>query len=165
MSGIPLWLLDVDGVLNAFDPAVMENSGWDDWTTFTANGFVIRYSPEMVKRIASLHDSEKLQVQWLTTWGKLANEHLSEKFGFQEFLVAGERPFRDKFSWWKLEHAQALFDEGYTLIWTDDDLVFSREAMQWVSKHGGEDLYAFAPQGVLTRQELEDIEEWIEARA
>lgn len=164
----PIWLLDVDGVLNAFDESRPVLGDWDDWTGFTANAFPIRYSPTMTKRILALHESGAVEVQWLTTWGRLANEHLSEQFGFPEFKVAAEMPFRERNGWWKLEVVQSLFDQGHSIIWTDDDIPVSTSTLLWISSvadmRRDDDLLALAPRGAISQEDMKDIEKWLEAR-
>ena len=152
----PIWLLDVDGVLNAFHDSGPVLGDWGDWQTFTSNGFPIRYSPAMTAHIRGLHERGTVEVRWLTTWGAMANTHLKE-FGLPEFEVAAEAPFRERDGWWKLPVAQALFDQGHAIIWTDD-------AMKWMNDVANSDrsgdLYAFAPQGAISQQEMDDILIW-----
>lgn len=167
ISREPIWLMDVDGVLNAFDESGPVMGDWGDWTGFTARGFPIRYSPKMVARILALHETRRVDIRWLTTWGRWADTDLTE-FGLPEFEVAAEQPFRDRGGWWKLPVAQELFNKGHAVIWTDDDLAFSSDAMRWVkdvadSDRAG-DLFACAPQGAISQQEMADIETWVAGR-
>ena len=163
----PIWLLDVDGVLNAFDDSGPVIGDWGDWETFTSNGFPIRYSPTMTAHIRGLHERGTVEVRWLTTWGRMANTHLKQ-LGLPEFEVAAEAPFRERDGWWKLPVAQALFDQGHAVIWTDDDLAFSSDAMRWVkdvadSERSG-DLYAYAPEGAISQRRMDDILMWVTNR-
>lgn len=163
----PIWLLDMDGVLNAHGEGWPVLQEWNDWTLFTARGFPIRYSPTMVARIRALHETGRVEVRWLTTWGHWANTDLPE-LGFPEFEVAAEPPFRDHGGWWKFPVARDLFDQGHALIWTDDDLAFSSDALDWLgdvafSERRG-DLWACAPRGAISEREMDDIEAWVAAR-
>ena len=168
MREIPIWLLDVDGVINAFDETRPVLGEWGDWETFTARGFPIRHSPAMVERIRALHEAGRVEVRWLTTWGSYANTDL-EPLGLPAFEVAAEQPFRERLSWWKLPVAQDLFARGHQIIWTDDDLAFDSTAGAWLHEvadsRRARDLYAFAPQGAITPHELDGIEDWLVARS
>jgi len=163
-----IWLLDVDGVLNAFDESRPVVGDWGDWATFTTRGLPVRYSPKMVGRILGLHEAGKVEIRWLTTWGRWANTDLKQ-LGLPEFTVAAESPYREPdASWWKLSAAQDLFAQGHMIIWTDDDIVFDTDAVQWLdevanSERAG-DLHAFAPQGAISQQEMDDIERWLDGR-
>lgn len=167
---VPIWLLDFDGVLNAFDPAAPVLGDWDDWKTFVARGFRIRYSPKMTARILALHESGVVEVRWLTTWGRFANDELSPQLGLPEFTVAGEMPFRERGGWWKLPIAQELFSQGHSLVWTDDDIINSTPAVEWARQIAGSrrasDLRAYAaPHGALSESDMDDIEQWLVARS
>ncbi len=58
----PVLLLDVDGVINAFNP------GWGDTARAKCAGLTVRWSPDMVARIRALHASGLDEVRWSTTW-------------------------------------------------------------------------------------------------
>lgn len=167
MSDRPIWLLDVDGVLNAFDETRPVLGDWGDWQTFTSNGFPIRYSPAMTARIRALHNNELVEIRWLTTWGAMANTHL-KPLSLPQLVVAGEVPIVER-GWWKLPVAQELFAQGNSIIWTDDDIPYSSEAVDWLrdvedSDRAG-DMRAYAPQGAISQQDMDDIEKWLLARA
>lgn len=159
----PLWLLDVDGVLNAV--AKRPDRGvWRDWRqgTATADGVVwpIWFSPTVTGTVARLHESGVVEVRWLTTWGAQANGELRTLFGMPRLEVAGEPPHVSgdhgagshgeavaieevqepddgKVSWWKLDAVRrVLTDEpSRPVIWTDDDLGGERDAVAWVERN------------------------------
>jgi len=157
----PLWLLDVDGVVNALDPG---QHAWPDFTTFRARGFTIRYSPSLLARVAALHAQGRVEVRWLTTWWETANQHLGEAFGLPELVVANtEQEFSARGQWWKLPVAQRLRAEtGRRLVWTDDDLTHVDDAVDWVRAQGDEVL-AISPNTYvgLTPADLDTIEAWV----
>lgn len=165
----PIWLLDVDGVLNAYEEAAPILRDWDDWQEFIARGFPIRYSPAMIARILALHESGAVEVRWLTTWGHFANEDL-QPLGFPEFLVAAEMPFRDRLGWWKLPVAQDLFYQGRAVIWTDDEISNSPSTIEWMRQvadsQRANDLVMYSPPfGALSHRDIDDIEKWVADRA
>lgn len=90
----PLWLLDVDGVLNAVT-RVPDSAVWPDW----AEGFAaaegrrwpITFSRTVTRTITRLHQSGAAEVQWLTTWGDAANDELAVLLGLPALKVAGRR--------------------------------------------------------------------------
>lgn len=135
----PLWLLDVDGVLNAVtrEPVLSE---WDDMTLTraSANGrsWPIWYSPALIARINALVEMDRVEVRWLTTWTHDAAQHLSPVIGLDgaEWGVVERRP-PTSYRWWKLEAAQRVMDEEGVrpLVWTDDDLRYERLAMHWLN--------------------------------
>ena len=128
----PIWLLDVDGVLNAVAGAPPKS--WGDWKTERLNGYWITWSPTMMKRITSLVEADLVEVRWLTTWGRQANQYLCEPFCLPEFVVSAEMDEHDDgYHWWKLPIAQQVFEEGRPLIWTDDDIHFDRSARDWLA--------------------------------
>src|SRR5262249_22069995 len=63
----PVWLLDVDGVINAGSP------GWGG-APRTGNAyssgmeFRIRWAPPLVARIRALHDRGAAEIRWCSTW-------------------------------------------------------------------------------------------------
>lgn len=63
----PVWLLDIDGVLNASKP------GWGGPPiTRTAYAhqiaFRMRFAPALIQRIRALHSHGRVEVRWATTW-------------------------------------------------------------------------------------------------
>jgi hypothetical protein len=156
----PLWLLDVDGVLNAV--AKRPDRGvWRDWRHghAVADGveWPIWFSPTVTETIARMHETGVAEVRWLTTWGANANRGLRELFGMPELEVAGEPPHvsgdhgagshgeavareedpQEQAPWWKLEAVRRIVGEEpeRPVIWTDDDLDGERSAVAWVERH------------------------------
>src|SRR3954464_3174252 len=83
MSSIraPLLLLDVDGVLNAMR--------WElppGWEQGTFNGFVLSWDPTITARLRALHESGRVEIQWLTTWAENADRLLAEPLGLPRGL-------------------------------------------------------------------------------
>lgn len=157
----PVWLLDVDGVLNALDPGGL---GWPDYVTFSARGFLLRYSPTLTSRIAELHATGRVEVRWLTTWEGDADRLLAPRMGLPPLAVAsaaGEASAGG--GWWKLPVAQRVREEsGRRLVWTDDDLDRVDEALEWARDQAG-DVLAVSPSSYvgLTPDDLAVIEAWL----
>lgn len=162
MTETPIWLLDVDGVLNAVchEPDFYI---WDDWQVTRAMGFPITYSPTVVESISRWHNAGVVEVRWLTTWEDHANMDLDINFDVEEFGVAGYmRDFPDA-RWWKLPIAQKTWAEGRPIVWTDDDIRWDNEASQWVKSLDRDRMLAISPNtktGLLPRH-LKTIEEFL----
>lgn len=158
----PVWLLDVDGVINAVGriaPKPVDHPGetlWADWeeTIAVADGvpWPIRYSPSLIEAITTLHNSGAVEVRWLTTWGHHANGDLRTALGLPEFTVEATKEVAQKLSrgvagshgeavasfpreiWWKFLAVQRFVADnpGRRFIWTDDDLYYEDDAVLWV---------------------------------
>jgi len=143
-TGVPIWLLDVDGVLNAVCHPAQPPKTWSRWESGSAYAggerFVITFAPELMAGIRDLHDSAAVEVRWLTTWGHDANAGLRDLLGLPVFPVAGE-PQRAS-AWWKLPCALRAAAECRPMIWTDDDLGYSATAQRWAAELG---ILAIAP--------------------
>lgn len=136
----PVVLLDVDGVVNAFDT---HPPGWKDWRKVSADYCTIRYSRTMVNRLQNL-DADLV---WLTTWRETANRFLCPLFGWKHLSVAGETPdcvdenFEEIYQyhdgWWKAPIAQRFIERNpRPFVWVDDDLgSVDTSELTWVRDH------------------------------
>jgi hypothetical protein len=86
----PLWLLDVDGVLNAVTRSP-DRAIWPDWRRgrAVADGVAwsICFSPSATRAIRTLHESGLVEVRWLTTWREYANAELRRLLDLPELAV------------------------------------------------------------------------------
>src|SRR3712207_9460322 len=82
----PILLLDVDGVLNAARVDLPEG-----WERGTLNGYVLAWNPTITKRLRELHESGRVEIQWLTTWTTDAERLLAEPMGLPRGLVTHAR--------------------------------------------------------------------------
>src|SRR5919205_1383387 len=109
----PILLLDVDGVLNA--PSVDLPEGW---RRGTFNGYVLSWDPTITARLRALHESGRVEIQWLTTWTTDADRLLAEPMGLPRGLTVHARedaaptgfagPLGGRSGWWKLAAARAV---------------------------------------------------------
>ncbi|MEN3305778.1 MAG: hypothetical protein V7603_1980 [Micromonosporaceae bacterium] len=122
---VPVWLLDVDGVLNAARPGwgaaprrAVAFSGGMNWP--------IRWAPALLNRIRALHASGMVEIRWCTTWCPDA-ENLERLFrlpALPRALDMNPVPRGAEGQALKLAAAKrVLEDEGRYLVWTDDDAV------------------------------------------
>lgn len=120
----PVWLLDVDGVINATRP------GWGAaprrapvWSATDGRSYPLRWAPPLVDRIRRLHDSGAVEVRWCSTWCPDADslEQLWRLPVLVRALDADPMP-RGAECWaLKLAAARAVLAEERSLIWTDDE--------------------------------------------
>jgi hypothetical protein len=117
-GGRPIWLLDIDGVINTLKP------GWGAAPRKTScAGFVIRWAPELVTRICSLHHSGAVDIRWSSTWCGYPDQlaALQRTFGLTLDAAFSDRPMSKTWGDLKAEAALAVLTEGRRLVWTDDD--------------------------------------------
>lgn len=138
---MPVWLLDIDGVINAISRKP-DTSVWprDQWATGSAEcdgqEWPILWSRPVVDFIREVHESGRAEVRWHTTWQHEAT-NLAALVGLPAMPVAEASEYADQAthaahaiadgrpSWWKLAAAERVVrDERRPLIWTDDDIRF-----------------------------------------
>lgn len=178
-SGRTVWLLDVDGVVNAagFRP---DTGTWPRWRTgqAVAGGlrWPIMWAPPVAEGIRRVHDSGLADVVWLTTWLEDANASLAPLLGLPRLPVlprpdvAARSPhgFLGRRSataarWWKLAAAQRALDPQprRPFVWTDDDLDLQDDARTWAQQRPGPSLLLAPDTAVgLTPDHLETIEQF-----
>lgn len=124
----PVWLLDVDGVLNAARPGWDEPAG-EGRAYVDGVAYLLRWAPALARRIEALHHTGGVEVRWATTWVDhiLQVEHLlrlpalQTAFRVRELLeVDGDVDPAAL----KLQAALHVVEvERRPLIWTDDDAI------------------------------------------
>lgn len=161
----PIWLLDVDGVLNAVGTKPPKMTGhWKTWKQVGANGFGITYSPDLIARIKGFVDEGLVEVHWLTTWwNNIPDLPFAD---FHDYPVANTREeyLAQLDEWWKLPVAQRYHSQGRRLVWTDDDIPFVKDAVAWLQGKGHQVL-AIAPKTMLglSPKDLDRIEGFLRA--
>ena len=114
-----VWLLDVDGVINANKP------GWGGpprraTACSEGTGFVPRWAPALLDRIRTLDRTGMVDIRWSTTWCTDTDE-LHRLFRIGPFQPAfRDRPANKTWAELKVEAALQILDDGRRLIWTDD---------------------------------------------
>lgn len=124
-TSAPVWLLDIDGVLNALvNRDTLEHPHWTDLekklvSTSHGGQFDLTISATVIAFInaqAALgHD-----IRWATTWQNDANTFVAPAFGLPQFPV-GARALGLSDYYYKERAALLAIDEGRPLVWTDDD--------------------------------------------
>lgn len=122
----PVWLLDVDGVVNARRP------GWgrparraDVWSEADRCAYPLRWAGALVDRIRRLHRTGALEVRWCTTWCPEADV-LERLWRLPELVRALDHdPVPKGGLGWPVKRAaaHAVLAAGRTLVWTDDEAI------------------------------------------
>jgi hypothetical protein len=165
----PVWLLDIDGVLNAMSEAPNPQSlrmgtAKQKYLKTNSGTFRLRVNNYLVDFINRMHESELVEIRWCTTWSDEAVSVFAPAFGFPEFSV-GARPGWESGRFddynWKPNAARGVIRDGRRLIWTDDEAIpegFSEEIAPYSFGH----LLIFPNEKVgLTLENCESIEKFI----
>lgn len=157
MTEKPLWLVDVDGVLNAVCMTCGPGQRRE-----RLNGYGITWTPAVTDRILGLHTEGLVELRWLTTWAELANEHIGPAFGWPSLeVVAGPYDMSTSAAeWWKLGHVQALAGDR-RIVWTDDDIHYDPETCDWLKTQPN--ILPISPNTTvgLTNDHIDKIEGWL----
>lgn len=133
---IPVWLLDVDGVINAAGLGKPPTFAWpaDQWTdrhviTMGGHKLRIRTARPVLDFICEVHEQGRAEIRWHTTWQEDA-QTLAVQLGLPEFPVQDAPEYKAFMGkgvkgWWKRPAAERILDEGRALVWTDDDITWS----------------------------------------
>lgn len=119
MTDKPVWLLDVDGVINTNRPgwsaAPRQGMAYADGT-----GWKMRWASALTTRIQAIHQAGLAEIRWCTTWCERTAQ-LGRMFGIGPFDDAfGTRPDHKTYGDLKAEAALAVLADGRRLIWADD---------------------------------------------
>lgn len=114
----PVWLLDIDGVLNANKP------GWGEAPRrVNCHGLIIRWAPKLIARIRELHRMGEHEIRWASTWCGFPEQlnTLEHQLGLRFERAFTDRSMSKTWAEMKLAAAEQVLSEGRRLIWTDDD--------------------------------------------
>lgn len=122
VSEPPVWLLDVDGVVNATRP------GWGGpprRAHVTAGGheWQLRWEPKLIGCIRMLHMAAVVEVRWCTTWCPWADtlERLWQLPTLGRAFAYAPTGMRATYE--KADAARKVLADGRRLVWTDDEVV------------------------------------------
>ncbi|WP_285597262.1 hypothetical protein [Kineosporia sp. NBRC 101731] len=165
--GVPIWLLDMDGVINGIRP------GWvraPRTTSLEANGveYRIRYAPELIRRIRGLHQTRQVDLRWATTWA-CHTRRLNNLYDLQGVppafaLPRGDNTSRERVGELKVRAALAVVRAGHRLIWTDDEAIPAQGPVREELEGCGALLLAPDDSRCLRPEDMDAIEKYACAR-
>jgi len=164
-AGVPVWLLDVDGVVNARRPA------WDQ-PFAQGNAFVdgvayrLQWAPALTRYIKAVHKRQAAEIRWATTW--VDHVHQVERLlrlpalhtAFRGLGTAPSVGAPDR----KLSAALHVVEiERRPLIWTDDDAIPVMGTQRRRLEEAGVPVLLLAPNPYegLTPEHLERIDDFL----
>lgn len=146
-----VWLLDVDGVINASE------AGWSappysGIAYAYNNSYKIRWAPQLIERIRKIHRLDNVRILWATTWVGYTTQ-LENLFKLPALPSAGPTGMG---SGEKLKAAEAVLASGNKLIWTDDEAI----PLDWESNDNQLVIRPKSSRG-LRPEHLRQIEEFV----
>lgn len=157
----PVWLLDVDGVLNARKP------GWGakpQWGYAVAKGeeWKITFAPALIRRIRALNATGLVEIRWCTTWC-LAIGEIQRIMSLPPFrrVAFTETPGLQEAHEEKADAALRVLEEGRRLIWTDDEAIPATGAVREELDAAGSLLIVPSPGRGLQPEHLDAITAFI----
>ncbi len=129
----PIWLLDIDGVLNTWPrtPVHAHNEFQEHVVCDLSTGkdFRLVIAQPVIDFINEMWASGDVDLRWHTTWQKSSIE-VAKAFGIALDIPVQEAPEFDRWrqrtegaGWWKMAAGQRILDStDVPVIWTDDDL-------------------------------------------
>ncbi len=137
----PIWLLDIDGVLNATSMKLPTHIyPTAAWTRQHVDGFQITAAKPVLDLLCKVHEEGLAEIRWHTTWQDRAPD-VGAAFGLPEFDVqwtdewpdsgekAAQRIMAGYPNWWKHPAVYRLVASGRKVLWTDDDIFGSLPAV------------------------------------
>ncbi|GHJ44321.1 hypothetical protein Cs7R123_16630 [Catellatospora sp. TT07R-123] len=178
----PVWLLDIDGVINAVthepDLRVWPRDQWVRASAVSAHGieWPLLAARPVLDFLHRVHAEGRAEIRWHSTWQSYA-VNVGTALGLPRWPVAECPEFAEdgdaeiasplivvRHHWWKLPTAQRVLDEGRPLLWTDDD---ARHQLRRRDRAGwGAWALVVAPpvESGLTARQLRRIDTWLTER-
>lgn len=168
---LPVWLLDIDGVINAFTtPAYVWPA--DQWVRTEAHDgnrmWEQRAARPVLDFIRTVHEGHFAEIRWHTTWQHHAH-NVAAVLGLPTFPVQDAPEFAGYLDgtavgWWKVPAVRrVLAEERRPVVWTDDEMNHYLTRRQWDQLATAGVLHAIAPhdQTGLTPKHLRRIADWL----
>lgn len=158
-TSVPVWLLDVDGVINATRPA------WGAATRTShasadGHNWRIRWAPHLTARINQIATSGLADVRWCSTWCGQTSQ-LEAMFGLPAFppaFIPGSERVEDQ----KTAAAWDVINSGRSLIWTDDEIPY--HVADQITQTSMALIVRPNERRGLTPADMDAIDEWIGSR-
>ncbi|GGK97582.1 hypothetical protein GCM10010126_66270 [Planomonospora parontospora] len=160
-----MWLLDVDGVINASRP------GWGaaprSGTAYSgSNAYRMRWAPALLDRIRALHRAGDVEICWCSTWCADVDQ-LERLFALPRLARAWSGHLSaSAAAAAKLAAARDVLARGRRLIWTDDvEVPESGPVHDELTRGGRALLIAPSPGRGLQPEHMDAIEAFISTPA
>ena len=165
MTGKPLILLDVDGVLNAL--ALQPGPAWERHTCQSWNGtYRVRLNPAHGPMLLNLAAETGAELVWATTWTSDANKQIGPKIGLPELPVIDVLSGEDE-PWVNAKVPPvADYVNGRPFVWLDDDL--NDDDRAYLAKHDGVGEFLIvdvAPRSGLSAYHVQQAADWLASLA
>lgn len=172
---VPVWLLDIDGVVNALARGQVRDSfPPEQWSQHVVEadlpGLGRMHLPILVAQpvldfVAGVVESGRAEVRWHSTWRTAAMTDLAPMLQLPPIpiSIAPEWTQRPP-GWWKLPAAQRVVAAGRRLVWTDDDLAGHGDELGGLDESTRALLISPNPDSGLTQAELDAIDAFLDAR-
>lgn len=159
----PVWLLDIDGVLN---PATVDRNVWPSWRSEYVGevmaGFTI--ATDVLAALHSVHASGRVEIRWCTTWQEDAVA-IGAAFGLPRWKVE-QLPMTCGGAWSKHVVAARVLREHAerVVVWTDDEITHrARTESAVAATLTARQMHALAPDPTrgLTPDDLDAVLGWL----
>lgn len=175
----PVWLMDVDGVVNAAtkkpDPNVWPARDWvQDRASDGKRSWPITFARPVAAFIRDVHEAGRAEIRWHTTWQEWAHA-VSRLLGLPDFPIQEAPEWAvhlraETEEWWKIGAAlRVVEEEKRPLLWTDDDASDSwslpNEVRTRIVTAQPTLIVAPAPETGLCRRHLRQIDEFLTEHA
>jgi hypothetical protein len=170
----PVWLLDIDGVVNALARGPVHGS-WPsaEWAQHVVRADIpgsgrmvlpIFVAQPVLDFVTAVHAAGAAEIVWHSTWREAAVTDLAPVLGLPRFpiSVAPEWTTRPSGVWWKVPAAQRVVDSGRRLVWTDDDIAVVPEQVTALADREDTLLISPDPRTGLTAEQLASIADFLE---
>jgi hypothetical protein len=171
---VPVWLLDIDGVINALARGPVRGSfPRDAWAQHAVEAEIPGLGPMLLpilvahpvlQFVRDVVEAGSAEVRWHSTWRTAALTDLAPTLGLPPIpmSIAPEWTQRPT-GWWKLPAAQRVVASGRRLVWTDDDITHFRDEIGDLAGRPDALLISPDPDTGLTQRELDRIADFLAA--
>lgn len=170
----PVWLLDIDGVINAINRNRRDGWPWAEFRRVRIDGYWLNVARPVLAFLNRVHVEGLAEIRWHTTWQERALD-VGDLFKLPTFHIAHAPEFLNRIEhklprrlrdeptdWWKLPAAlRVVEEEGRRLLWTDDDateLSAADNRRLWARGPGTTMVIAPNPETGLVQTDLDRID-------
>jgi hypothetical protein len=170
----PVWLLDIDGVVNALSRKPVAGSfPADQWVQCLVRtelpgvgpaAFPILAAKPVLDFVAAVQATGKVDIRWHSTWREAAITDLAPSLGLPELPISVAPEWANHHAiipWWKQAAAERVLAAGRLLVWTDDDINMFRMDLGAFERRADALLIAPDPEVGLTQPDLEEISRFL----